>query len=140
MPRPILFDTTSLVAAARNPVRIAALRRAAARDGFLTSVTVTELLAGSRSPRQSLLIDQLAAVFERNGRLLAPTAAEWAATGRLIARAIASRGAMEPRDHYPDVLIAQIAARIGAAIITDNVIDFRRWVSLGSLDATVRTS
>lgn len=140
MPRPLLFDTTALVATVREPAREPAFRRTAEQGGYLTSVTVAELLAGSRTPRQSLLIDQLAAVFERNGRLLAPTAVEWAATGKLIARAIARRGAMEPRDHYPDVLIAQIAGRIGAAIITDNVVDFRRWISVGSLDATVRTS
>ncbi len=44
---------------------------------------------------------------------------------------------MEPRDHFPDVLIAQIAARIGTAIVTDNVSDLRDRVALGRLDATV---
>ncbi len=44
---------------------------------------------------------------------------------------------MEPRDHYPDVLIAQIADRLGAAIVTDNVGDLRDWIALGRLDATV---
>lgn len=103
-------------------------------------MTVAELLAGSRTPRQSLLIDQLASLFERNGRLLAPLAAEWSAAGRLIARAIWRRGAMEPRGHYPDVLIALAASRIGAAILTDSADDFRAWIVLGSLDATVPAS
>lgn len=44
---------------------------------------------------------------------------------------------MEPRDHYPDVLIAQMAGRIGASVVTDNVADLRRWIRLGRLDAAV---
>lgn len=47
------------------------------------------------------------------------------------------RGAMEPRDHYPDVLIAQSAGRIGAVVVTDNVADLRSWIRLGRRDATV---
>ena len=138
MPRPLLFDTTALVAGIRDPARLPSLRRAAQeRRSYLTAVTIAELHAGARSPRQAALIDQLASLFARYERLLTPSAAEWAAAGRLIARAIARRGAMEPRDHYPDVLIAQMAGRVGAAVVTDNVADLRGWVRLGHLDATV---
>jgi predicted nucleic acid-binding protein len=106
----------------------------------LTAVTIAELQAGARSPQQAALIEQLAALFARQDRHLTPAATEWAAAGRLIARAIARRGFMEPRDHYPDVLIAQIAERIGAAVITDNAADFREWIRLGRLDSTVTSA
>ncbi|CAA9556400.1 MAG: hypothetical protein AVDCRST_MAG18-706 [uncultured Thermomicrobiales bacterium] len=138
MPRPLLFDTTVFIATIRDPARLPTLQRAATtRCCYLTAVTVAELYAGARSPRQTALIDRLALLFARDERLLAPERAEWSAAGRLIARAIARRGAMEPRDHYPDVLIAQIADRLGAAIVTDNVGDLRDWIALGRLDATV---
>ena len=138
MPRPLLFDTTVFIVAIRDPARLPALQRAATtRRCYLTAVTIAELYAGARSPRQTALIDRLALLFARDQRLLVPEAGEWAAAGRLIARAIIRRGAMEPRDHYPDVLIAQIADRIGAAIVTDNVSDLRDWIALGRLDATV---
>src|SRR5438046_653477 len=75
----------------------------------LTAVTVAELHAGALSPHQAALIDRLAALFTRDERLPAPVADEWAAAGRLVARAIARRGMMEPRDHYPDALIALLA-------------------------------
>ena len=45
---------------------------------------------------------------------------------------------MEPRDHYPDALIAQIAPRLGAAIATANMADCRSWIVLGKLDASVQ--
>jgi predicted nucleic acid-binding protein len=117
MARPLLFDTTALVAALRHPARLPALRRAAlSQRSFLTAVTIAELHVGARSPQQAAVIDQLAMLFERHERLLTPTTAEWAAAGRLIARASARHGAMQARDHYPDVLIAQMAGRIGAVV------------------------
>ena len=141
MARPLLLDTTALVAAIRDQARLPALRRAALSSrSYLTSVTIAELQAGARSPQQAALIDHLAALFARQERLLTPTGAEWGAAGRLIARAVMRRGAMEPRDHYPDVLIAQVASRIGAAVITDNAADFRGWIQLGRLDSTVSSA
>ena len=141
MAQPLLYDTTALVAAIRDQARLPALRRAALSSrGYLTSVTVAELQAGARSPQHASLIDQLATLFARQDRLLTPTEAEWMATGRLIARAVMMRGAMEPRDHYPDVLIAQIASRIGATVVTDNAADFRGWIQLGRLDSTVSSA
>ncbi len=138
MARPLLFDTTALVAASRDPSRLPALRRAALSSrSYLTAVTVAELHAGVRSPEQAALIERLAALFARDERLLVPAAAEWVAAGRLIARAIQRQGAMEPRDHLPDVLIAQVAGRIGAAVVTDNVVHLRRWIALGRLDAVI---
>ena len=137
--RPLLFDTTVLIAALREPARLAVLRRLAANHRcYLTGVTVAELHAGARSRVQQAAVAQLTAVFARFDRLLTPTATEWEAAGRLIAHARWRRGAMEPRDHYPDVLIAQIAARLGAAIVTANLADFRSWIALGRLNAVVR--
>ncbi|HEX5503475.1 MAG TPA: type II toxin-antitoxin system VapC family toxin [Thermomicrobiales bacterium] len=139
MTRPLLFDTTVLIAALRDEDRLAVLRRlVAVRSCYLTAVTVAELQAGARSRAQAAAVAGLTAVFARFERLLAPSVAEWEAAGRLIARARWRRGAMEPRDHYPDVLIAQVAARLGATIVTANLADFRSWIALGKLDAAVR--
>ena len=138
MPRPLLYDTTALIAAIRDPARLPAIHRAALSGRhYLTAITIAELQSGARSPQQAALIERLAMLFARHGALLAPRADEWAAAGRLIARAIRRRCAMEPRDHYPDVLIAQVAGRLGAAIVTDNASDLRFWVALGRLDARV---
>lgn len=137
MSRPFLFDTTALIAAIREPQRLAGFRRAAGSQRyFLTAIAIAELQAGARTAQQAALIEQLARLFASDDRLLAPTAHEWSAAGRVIARAIGQRGAMEPRDHYPDALIAQLAGRIGAAVITSNVSDIRDWIVLGRLDAT----
>ncbi len=139
MTRPLLLDTTVLIAALRHEGRLAALRRLIATGRpYLTAVTVAELHAGARSREQAAAVAGLTTVFARFDRLLAPTAAEWAAAGRLIARARWRRGAMEPRDHYPDALITQVAARLGATIVTANLADFRAWSALGRLDVTVR--
>jgi predicted nucleic acid-binding protein len=138
MARPLLFDTTALVAAIRDPARLLALRRVALSErGYLSAVTIAELQAGARSAQHSALIEQLAALFARADRLLVPTAAEWSTAGRLIARSIMRQGAMEPRDHYPDVLIVLMAARLSAAIVIDNQNDMRGWIRAGRLDATV---
>ncbi len=138
MTRPLLLDTTVLIAALRDDARLAALRLLLITGRpYLTAVTVAELQAGARSREQALAVAGLIAVFARFDRLLAPTVAEWEAAGRLIARA-RWRGAMEPRDHYPDALIAQVANRLGATIVTANRADFRAWIALGRLDATVR--
>lgn len=139
MTRPLLFDTTVLIAALRDPARLGALRRrVATRRPYLTAVTTAELHAGARSREQVAAGATLVAVFARFDRLLAPTAAEWEAAGRLIARARWRRGAMEPRDHCPDALIAQVADRLGAAVVTANLADFRAWIALGRLDAVVQ--
>ena len=40
---------------------------------------------------------------------------------------------MEPRDHYPDALIVQVAARLGATIVTANLADFRLASTLATM-------
>lgn len=138
MTRPLILDTTIFVSAFRDPRRFAALRRTIRSPrSVLTAVTVAELYAGARSRRQSAAIDLVVRAFEGDGRLVAPTTGDWSATGRLIAHAIARRGAMEPRAHYPDVPIAYVGSRPGAVIVTDNVDDFLGWVTLGNLDVSV---
>jgi predicted nucleic acid-binding protein len=121
MPRPLLLDTTAFIPALRNPDRHIALRRLVVRPR-----------------RQQAAITQLLAPFARLDRLLVPTEEEWVAAGRLIAHARWRHGDMEPRDHYTDALIAHVAARIGATIVTAIAPDFRHWVTLGRLNVTVR--
>jgi len=139
MSRPLLFDTTVLIASLRNPARRPSLRRVITTGHcYLSAVTIAELHAGARTRDQQAAIVQLTTAFARINRILIPTAFEWEAAGRLIARARWRQGSMEPRDHYPDALIAFAADRIGATIVTANVADFRSWITLGQLDATVQ--
>lgn len=137
--RLLLLDTTVLIAALRDPARMVSLRRMVATQRCsLTAVIIAELYAGSRSRAQQAAVAQLIAVFARFARILTPTAGEWETAGRLIAHARWARGAMEPRDHFADVLIAQVADRLGAAILTANVSHFRSWIAFGKLNAVVQ--
>ncbi len=45
---------------------------------------------------------------------------------------------MAPRDHYADVLIVQVAARLEATLVTANQGDFRAWITLGRLNVRLR--
>jgi hypothetical protein len=82
-------------------------------------------------------IDRIARAFALVNRLLTPTADDWSRAGRLINRAIRQPGAMQPWDHFGDVLIVQMAARLRGAVITANVGDYDGWIKLGNLDVRV---
>lgn len=139
--RPLILDTTVLIAALRNPSEMRDLRRLAVTSRpYLTAVTVAELQAGARNRTQAAAVHQLTTVFTRFDRLLTPTAAEWEAAGRLIAQARWHQGAMAPRDHYADVLIVQIAARLKATLVTANQADFLAWIALGNLNVRLRNT
>lgn len=138
-PRPLIFDTTLLVRALRDLRYLAALLRLIRRRPcYTTTVTIAELYAGALTREHWAGVNSLVASFMRLDRLLTPTGDEWLAAGRLIAHGRRRFGGMEPRDHYPDVLIAQVTTRLGATLITANVADFQRWAELGRLNMTAR--
>jgi predicted nucleic acid-binding protein len=140
--RPEVPDTSALLDAVRRPEQWPALRRSLASGRvWLSSVVVTELYAGTRSPEEARLLDRIVAAMERVGRLLTPTAGDWTRAGRLMARRVRLHGDLRPRDHLADVLIIVSAARLNGEVVTANLRHFEAWARLGQaagLDVAVR--
>lgn len=92
-------------------------------DLWIDSVAVGELLAGCRSKKERRVVETLAAPL----KLLTPGRADWvrAATtlSRLRERGITLRS---PGGALLDALQAADALRIGALLVTHNLVDFRR--------------
>src|SRR5215210_1522078 len=144
MARPIVLDTTVMIEALRHLDRLPTLTRAVRfRRAWLTSVTVAELYAGSRSIREARVLDRVVDVFTRGQRLLTPTQEDWQRAGQLVARFIRHYGAVAPRDHLADVLIVILAARVRGTVVTANRRHFERWADLAARarhDVTVTPS
>jgi predicted nucleic acid-binding protein len=120
------------------------LRRAAlddvighARGRFLLSMDVAvaaELRAGCRSKRERTIVARLLSPHERSGRLLAAVPSDFdrasSALSRLRERGQLPKGA---RSALLDALIAAIAVRHGALLVTLNLNDFEKLSSTMSL-------
>jgi predicted nucleic acid-binding protein len=135
-------DTTAFVAAVRQG-DTAFLEAVTLGRIWLCTVVACELYAGTRSPTEAQLLDQLVRGAERAGKLLVPTEDDWIAAGRLLSRRSRLVGAVRPRDHLADVLIVLTAARIGGEILTANLAHLDVWVDLarrGGLDVAVQRS
>ncbi len=131
MARPQVPDTTELIRLIRNPSSLGEFYRSiVAGHLYLCSVVAAELYAGTRSAEDAALLDRIVAAADRIERLLTPTAEEWTAAGRLIARRIRLQGSLEPRDHLADVLIVVSAARLKAEVISANAKHIEPWVLL----------
>ena len=86
-----------------------------------------ELYAGALSPADKRDYDAINQLFSRRGYMLTPDHQDWTASGILLARYQQRYGALEPRDHINDILIALSAANANAELITENDADMRRW-------------
>jgi predicted nucleic acid-binding protein len=140
VPRPIVLDTTVLVAAIRDANR-AVLGAISRRRVWLSAVTICELLAGTRSASEAAVIVQLSRDARDADRLLVPSIEDWARAGQLIARRVRLHGSLRPRDHLADVLIVASAGRIGGDVVTSNRVHFEIWADLArrsGLDVVVR--
>jgi hypothetical protein len=96
--------------------------------------------AGARSGEDARHLDRMVAAMQRIGRVITPTAEEWALAGRLIARHIRQYGSLRARDHLADVLILLSAARLRGTVLTANGRHFETWATLAvaaGLDVTV---
>jgi len=93
---------------------------------YFSSVVIEELLAGAISPVERKNVEALYMPFERAGRIVAPTHANWKETGDLLARIFAEQ--LSYRSKLPhivaDCLIAMSARAIGATVYTRNRQDF----------------
>jgi predicted nucleic acid-binding protein len=93
---------------------------------YLSGVVVQELHAGARDAGAVRLVERVAGVLERAGRIVTPTFADWKEAGRLVARiARRDRGrGPRPRQILNESLLALSAKRIGAELFTFNRGDF----------------
>lgn len=87
-----------------------------------SAVVLAELSRGARSRPMRRFVDDLA----KNLRIIAPNEREWIESGWIVNRIAAAKGydIQKTRELHFDVLIALTARRIGAYLITCNVVDF----------------
>lgn len=100
------------------------------RGGFvlcLDAVVAAELVAGCRSKHEHRVVNRICAPHQRSGRLLCPMSSDFE-------RAAIALSKLRERGRPPsgskaallDALIAAIAAREGALLVTQNLTDFSR--------------
>jgi predicted nucleic acid-binding protein len=91
----------------------------------LDTVVASELRAGCRTKQERRVVARLCAPHERSGRLLCPSVADFeraaVALSRLRERGRSLSGG---KGALLDALIAALAAREGALLVTGNVSDF----------------
>lgn len=94
---------------------------------YLSAVVLMELRAGAFSTSDRRLVQRVEAVFEKAGRIVAPSRAVFAEAGEALRRLQVERGYHIDGSHsiVGDVLIALSARSIGATVITQNERDFR---------------
>ena len=87
-----------------------------------SAVVLAELSRGARSRGMKSFVEDLA----KNLRVIAPNEREWVESGRIVNRLVSAKGydIHKTREIHFDVLIALMARRIGAHLITCNVDDF----------------
>lgn len=124
--KPLLFDTSIWVEHLRRDV-LGALFPSVQRHFILglDAIVAAELVAGCRSKRERRVVDALRGPFERAGRLLAPERADFIRAAAAISR-LRTRGKnlSKPGSALLDGLIAAVAVREGALLITLNHDDF----------------
>jgi predicted nucleic acid-binding protein len=96
----------------------------------LSPVVLSELYAGTRSARDKADLDTVVRAYRSLGFLLQVTAEDWFRAGQAIRRYTRLYGRIEPREHLNDVLILASSGRVGAQVVTENAVAFRRWAAL----------
>lgn len=94
---------------------------------WLPSLVLLELYAGTTSAREKRAVDALRRAARNLGRLYHPTEEDMCLAGEILASHGRRAGAVRPRDHSHDLLIAIAAARSGTLLLTENIGDMRRW-------------
>ena len=120
------LDTNVLIDALRRPAEMLLLKEFlewALPHTALSSVVISELLAGARTDSARRLVERdLLDTFDRRGRIVAPSAVAWAKTGLVLGRATtAALGA----SWQNDLLLAHTAREFGWTLITRDK-DFTR--------------
>jgi predicted nucleic acid-binding protein len=93
---------------------------------FISAVTLLELRLGADSPKRKKAVDQLQQAFH-SGRILGLTSSTLDYAGRLFRTMYGNATGLSDRlGPMNDLLIALTAREIGATIVTNNVLEFRR--------------
>jgi len=129
--RTVVFDTSIYIPYFRGEAYRDLVESETRRGGNrVSSVVLQELYAGTRSPADKRLLDDLNRAFATRGLLLTPEHDEWVLTGQLLNQHGRRYGFLTPRHHVADILILLSAVRAGAVLITENVQDFSAWLKL----------
>lgn len=110
----------------------------------MTAVVLQELTAGAADDATVKELDVARRSFEKAGILLVPTGEDWWVAGNMLnsmLRGLKKKnkgkipkiGADEKQRIIRDVLIARVAKRANAAVVTDNLRDFERIQSYCSV-------
>lgn len=121
-----LIDTQLLIRAQRYPEeheRYGAFLAGFAPSVYLCSVVAEELLAGSRAEETRGMVRTFITPFERRGRTITPSHADWRRAGGVL-NGMRKQGYTITNAFANDVLIACTANQIGAEVIHDNFRDY----------------
>lgn len=131
--RKYALDSQLFIAAFRDPSANQALQRF--HEGFapfeyLSAIVAQELRAGIRRPADLKSLEtHVLSVYERAGRVFAPSADAWHRSGDVLS-AMAKREGLEvgraSKSFGNDILLALSCRQAGCVLITDNQRDFQR--------------
>lgn len=125
---PRIWDTCAYVRGFSEPDVNERLAADIRRGRFmLCAIVAMELHAGTRDPATHRALHDLARHLAPLGLVCVPGLPDYQRVGLALARYAARHGAIDPRAHFRDALIALCAARRRAAIVTDDVRDLERW-------------
>jgi predicted nucleic acid-binding protein len=128
-----VLDTQLFIDAFRDPAANEALQRfhrAFAPFEYLSVVVAQELRAGVRRGQDRKALERnVLSVFERSGRIFAPSASAWHRSGDLLSD-MAQKDGLEisrvSKSFANDVLLALSCREAGCVLVTGNDRDFQR--------------
>ncbi|MBI4704762.1 MAG: hypothetical protein HY744_26970 [Deltaproteobacteria bacterium] len=97
---------------------------------WVSTVTLLELYAGTASIEDKRDVDAIRAHAASLGRLWHPGEADLCLAGQLLSFHARSAGAIRPKDHGFDLLIAIGAGRTSSVLLTENAAHMQRWAFL----------
>jgi predicted nucleic acid-binding protein len=104
---------------------------------YLSAIVLQELAAGAADETAIKQLDVVRRIYEKKGRILVPTFADWWIAGTVLNSLQRGRRAKRSRlipkisieERYRitnDVLLARTARRAGVTVVTDNLSDFEK--------------
>lgn len=95
---------------------------------FLVTIVLQEMWAGAHTPNERTYVERLHALAWQQRRLLNPPTGAWTLSGQVLEVLARSGrfGSGRLRVLRNDVLLAATAFVYGAAVMTNNILDFQR--------------
>jgi len=104
---------------------------------YVLAPVLAELYAGTPDQEGKKRVDRFYQAASRADKVVFPDPSDWIQAGVLLRRYQSRYGIIEARHHLMDALIAVLASRIGAVLVTENEIHMRKWQMM--LKASRRT-